>query len=374
MEIDFEAEGLLDGLDGAKARDARLELLRELSEAGCTLEQLKGAVAEDRLSSLPLELVFARGLRHSLADVVRETGLDEGFIRRNYLALGLPLPPFEEPALDDKDLESWRMLKMLFDAGISEDQILEMARPSGRWAAQLVDVLRQVFLEAFLEPGDTERDLSLRLARLSEELVPTIGPLTERPVRLHLRDRVRHDVINFTEVAAGGLPDLRHVGICFADLVEFTRLSERLEADELGDVTARLERLAGEVAEPPIRLIKLIGDAAMLVSPDIPPLVEAAQKLVEAGDRDDALPRLRAGIAAGDALNRGGDWYGSPVNLASRITDIAEPGWVLGSEAVVDATTQSHKWTAQGTRRLKGLDQDVGVYLLDPARAGRTTS
>jgi adenylate cyclase len=372
MAIDFEAEGLLDGLDDAKARDGRLELLGELAEAGCTLDQLKAAVAEDRLSSLPLELVFTRGLHHSLADVVRETGLDEGFIRRNYLALGLPLPPFDEPALDDDDMESWRMLRALFDAGISEDQILQMARPSGRWAAQLVDVLRQVFVEAFLEPGDTERDFSLRLARLSEELVPTIGPLTERPVRLHLRERVRHDVINFTEVTSGGLPDMRHVGICFADLVEFTRLSERLGPDELGQITARLERLAGEVAEPPIRLIKLIGDAAMLVSPEVPGVVDAAKKLVEAAEQDGSLPRLRAGIAAGEALNRGGDWYGSPVNLASRITDIAEPGSVLASQAVVEATTERHRWTALGGRRLKGFDQEVGVYLLKHGAPSRS--
>jgi adenylate cyclase len=365
MAIDFEAEGLLDGLDDGKARDGRLELLRELSEAGCTLDQLKAAVAEDRLSSLPLELVFTRGLHHSLADVMRETGLDEGFIRRNYLALGLPLPPLDEPALDDDDLESWRMLKALFDAGISEDQVLQMARPSGRFAAQLVDVLRQVFVSAFLEPGDTERDFSLRLARISEQLVPTIGPLTERPVRLHLRERVRHDVINFTEVTSGGLPDMQHVGICFADLVEFTRLSERLGANELGQITARLESLAGDVAEPPIRLIKMIGDAAMLVCPEVPRLVDAAEKLVEGAEDDGSLPRLRAGIAAGEALNRGGDWYGSPVNLASRITDIAEPGSVLASQSVVDATSDNRRWTVVGTRRLKGIEAEVSVHRLD---------
>ena len=368
MAIDFEAEGLLDGLDEPQAREGRLELLRELAEAGCTVDQLRTAVAENRLSNLPLELVFTRGLRYSLADVVRETGLDDGFIRRNYLALGLPLPPFDEPALDEDDLESWRMLKVLFDAGITEDQILQMARPSGRWAAQLVDVLRQVFVEAFLEPGDTERDFSLRLARLSEELVPTLGPLTERPVRLHLRERVRHDVINFTEVVSGGLPDMRQIGVCFADLVEFTRLSERLEAEGLGQVTARLEHLAGEVAEPPVRLIKLIGDAAMLVCPDVGRLVDAAKQLVEAAEGDDSLPRLRAGVAAGEALNRGGDWYGPPVNLASRITDIADPGTVVASDAVVAETSSSHRWTAMGARRLKGIDDEVQLHLLEGDR------
>jgi adenylate cyclase len=294
--------------------------------------------------------------------MMSEFGFDEGFVRRNYLALGLPLPAFDEPALDKEDMESWRMLRLLFDAGISEEQILQLARPSGRWAAQIVDLLRQVFVETFFEPGDTERDFGLRLAKLSSDLVPALGPLTERPVRLHLRERVRHEVIGFTELASGELPDTREMGICFADLVEFTRLSEHLPPAELGEITARLEAHAGSVAEPPVRLIKLIGDAAMLVSADLPALVDAARSLVDAAGEDGALPRLRAGIAAGQALNRGGDWYGPPVNLASRITDSAEAGTIVASQAVVEATRDTHSWTALGTRRLKGIDADVELH------------
>ncbi len=47
-------------------------------------------------------------------------------------------------------------------------------------------------------------------------------------------------------------------------------------------------------------------------------------------------PRLRAGLASGMAVNRSGDWFGSPVNLASRITGAARPGAVLVTEAVRD--------------------------------------
>jgi adenylate cyclase len=126
------------------------------------------------------------------------------------------------------------------------------------------------------------------------------------------------------------------------------------------------------VAEPPIRLIKLIGDAAMLVCTDVARLVDAAQQLAEAAAEDDSLPRLRAGIAAGEALSRGGDWYGSPVNLASRITDVADPGTVVASDAVVEETSGTHRWTGLGARRLKGIDEDVTLHLLD-SRPSRST-
>jgi hypothetical protein len=56
-EEDFEREGLLDGLD-ADDRDARLDLLRQLAARGVDLEELKRAVAQDRLASLPIELLL----------------------------------------------------------------------------------------------------------------------------------------------------------------------------------------------------------------------------------------------------------------------------------------------------------------------------
>ena len=92
-------------------------------------------------------------------------------------------------------------------------------------------------------------------------------------------------------------------------------------------MTGRLGELAAAVVEPPVRLVKMIGDAAMVVGPEPGPVVEAALALVEAAENEgEDFPLLRAGVASGQALARAGDWYGRPVNLASRITAIARPG------------------------------------------------
>ena len=73
-----------------------------------------------------------------------------------------------------------------------------------------------------------------------------------------------------------------------------------------------------------MRLVKLIGDAAMLVGPEPGAVLDAALDLVgAAAEEGEDFPLLRAGVASGQAIPRGGDWYGRPVNLASRITAIA---------------------------------------------------
>ena len=59
-DIDFEAEGLLEGVTG-KAREARLALLEELADDGVSLAELKRAVDENRLVLLPVERAFEEG-------------------------------------------------------------------------------------------------------------------------------------------------------------------------------------------------------------------------------------------------------------------------------------------------------------------------
>jgi adenylate cyclase len=361
---DFEREGLLEGLDGDE-REARLDLLRELDAAGVALDRLKAACDEDRLALLPVELTFSRDLRYTVTEVIEDTGLSPDFVRRDMLALGLPQPADDEPAYTEDDLQAFRAAVQMFEAGFPEDRVLELARVAGRSAAQLAEAILENFVGVFLKPGDTERDAGLRFADLAQGLTPHLGPLVVTPVRRHILEIVRREMIGRAELMAGELPGSREVTIAFADLVGFTDLTARSSAKQVGDVAGSLERLAGEVAEPPVRLIKLIGDEAMLASPEPEPLVAATKDLVAAADAHDGLPRLRAGMASGPALNRSGDWYGHPVNLASRLTGAAEPSSLLASDAVAGATRGRFPWKDAGTRHLKGIDEPVPVFALE---------
>jgi adenylate cyclase len=111
-------------------------------------------------------------------------------------------------------------------------------------------------------------------------------------------------------------------------------------------------------------LIKTVGDAVMFVCPDPAPLLDAVLKLVDMTDSDNDFPRLRAGIAAGSAVSRAGDWFGSPVNAASRVTGVARPGTVLVAESVRAAVGNANgfSWSDAGARHLKGIKGDVRLY------------
>ena len=117
------------------------------------------------------------------------------------------------------------------------------------------------------------------------------------------------------------------------------------------------------MVSPPVRLVKMVGDAAMFVSPDGEAAMSAAIDMVAAAEaEDDDFPELRAGLARGVALPRGGDWYGRPVNMAARITGIARPGSVLASEAAREAAGEGFEYSFAGERRLKGIKGEVKLF------------
>ena len=356
--MDFAAAGLLDGLDDEQRR-GRERLLRALAADGATVAELQAAVAEDRLALLPVERVL--GGRYTAAEIERQTGVPAGLMLRIHRLLGLPEAGVDDRVFAAADVEAGRSIKLFLDAGLAEDAIAEITRVLGESMARLAATTATGFVESFLNPGDSEDEVAMRFAALAEQLTPALAPVLIAAFGAHLRESVSRGILGRTELETGQFPDSLELSVCFADLVGFTRLGGELEISELGSVARRFAQLSADVATPPVRLVKTIGDAAMLVSAEPGPLVAAALALVRAAS-DVELPQLRAGIASGPAVLRSGDVYGPSVNLASRVTAIARPGSVLCTEEVRDGAPDEFDWSSAGRHKLKGIDSPLALY------------
>jgi adenylate cyclase len=361
VATDFEGEGLLDGLDG-DARDARLRLLEQLESDGVPLEELREACAEGRLALLPLERALAPpGDRYTFAQLAEHAQLDADFLAHLTRALGLPIPKDDEPIFTEHDLEAARTVGGFRAAGIGDEELLEVTRVLGHSLSQIVATLRSMFTQSFFQAGDSEYDVAVRWAAAAKEL----NPLLEQVVRYLLRAQqvaqLRQGVFDLAGLQTGSTK----IAVAFADLAGFTRLGEQVAADQLGSVAGRLTALATDSARPPVRLVKMIGDAAMLVSSEPKPLLEAVLGLLERVEAEgEEFPPLRAGIAFGEGLSRGGDWFGAPVNLASRITDKTRPGAVVVSSEFKDLLGEDgYNWTRlPGKRKFKGISEDQVLF------------
>ena len=365
--IDFEAEGLLEGLEG-DARDERLRLLRYLAADGVTLEELRSAVATGTHMFLAAERLVGGGAKYTPREVAEQTGLGLEFMTALWRANGFPANDPGERVLSDADLAQAQNARAFRDVGVPDEDMVEIGRILSQGMSRAAEAMRALVLKLTLRPGLNEHDLAIEYTELVGRLMPLVGPLVTQLMNAHLRQMAQTEAINMAEIASGELPGARDVAIGFADLVGFTRMGEEVPAGELGRVAGRLEAIATEAVERPVRLIKTIGDAVMLASPEPAALVDAAFLLCGAADAEgEDFPQLRVGLAWGPALSRAGDWFGRPVNLADRVTRVARPGSVLATRELHDqAGEDAYHWSFAGARRLKGVKDPVPLYRARP--------
>jgi adenylate cyclase len=358
---DFDA--LLDGLDG-RERDARRKLLEQLRDDGVPMEELERAVREDRLALLPVErLLGSERPKYSANDLAERAGVDVELLNRQWQALGFPLADPDEPVYTDADFEAAKRAKTFLDAGLPEEGLIEVARVVGRSMANVASAMRELVGQALARPGDTEYERGLRYAKAAEALVPQVGPMLQQVLAGHLREQIRQEVVTRAELAEGAIPGGEQAAVGFADLVGFTRLGEEIGPEALGGVVRRFNALTQEAIGGPVQIVKLIGDAAMLVAPQPEPLLGVLLDLCErVNDEGEDFPQVHSGVAYGRALRHAGDWYGPPVNRASRLTAVARPGSVLVDEDVKEAVDGDFRFSFAGRKRLKGIRGEVPAF------------
>jgi adenylate cyclase len=143
----------------------------------------------------------------------------------------------------------------------------------------------------------------------------------------------------------------------FVDIVDYSTLAQGMGA-QLRDVLDHFELAVSSAATDfGGRLVKLLGDGAMLTFAGRDAAVSAAIAIV----RDGSLPPCRAGVATGQVMLRHADFFGSVVNLASRLSSIVDAGEVAVDDALDLAGAERMEPT-----RLKGVDTPVTPYRVSP--------
>jgi len=116
----------------------------------------------------------------------------------------------------------------------------------------------------------------------------------------------------------------------FMDLVGFTALTAERGDDRAADVAQQLYgHVRALLDDHRAEEIKTFGDAMMLRCEDPRLAIELGMRLA---DGPGGLPPVRVGVHSGTAVHRNGDWYGSAVNVASRLCSAAGGAEVLVSE------------------------------------------
>jgi adenylate cyclase len=362
-DFDYEAAGLLsDVLDDA-GRDARVRLLDYLIDDELVEpDEVLLAHEEQRLFLLPIERALGGVPKYTAAEVAEQAGVDLQLFLELRRSLGLTTTEGDFPSYSEFDVKTMKSVRANLEMGMSVESVREINRVLGGVLSQLAVVVERQFLATYLDAELDEAEMAQRYAAITRATTPEFAFVLQHLFNLHLRDQMRADILG-AEAAIDFLSNTRPIAVCFADLVGFTSLGEQIPAEELGAIAERLSTLAAEVVEPPVRLIKSIGDAVLLIAPEPAVLIDTALALMAAVENEgEGFPQLSVGLAYGEALDRAGDVYGPPVNLASRLSDVARPGAVLTTVGVKDDFPDDYDWTNVGRRRFKGITEPVLIY------------
>jgi adenylate cyclase len=357
---DLETAGLYD--PAAPDAPERLALLEHLAERGVSIEAMRRAEAVGSLHSAASDSTVRPGERRTVDQIAAAAGLSVDLLRRVVVAAGVRIPDDDYRDADEQTFRLFALGAQLF----GEEPTLRFTRVMGSALAGIADAAISLFLVSIEDP--MLRDGSDLVAR-ARAVESATAALVEIPhvmdglFRGHVELAIRRQRAS-TAYEAG--PGAFRLAIGFVDLVGFTSLTQGMAAVALAELIEGFEMTAHEiVSSRGGRVVKHIGDEVMFAAVDPAAAATIALELVHSfDDRPDVTPH--AGLAFGAVMGRGGDYYGSVVNLASRVADIAVPDEILVTAEMVDAVGPDSGlgFEPAGRRQLKGFEEPVALWSL----------
>jgi adenylate cyclase len=373
---ELAALGLLGSGNGTlRRRDVLLaRVIDELTATGIRAQDLAAALGAGELSFAHLE---SAGRRHPRADttfdqLAGEVGIDFQTLEAIFIAFGLPQPGRDE-RIRHEDLQALKTLPVLLGAGVTEGQLLQMARVWGdsarRVAQYQAHFMHAVVEEPFRRRGlrDNEaveaafREVGVHSGRSGEDL---LGWLYRRHSETFtVEHQFSHVETALERAGVRPRPTPNPEAAAFADLSGYTTLTE-----EAGDATAThvalaLSQLVKEMAiQHRGEVVKMLGDGVHFHFRDPHDAVRASLDIVRRV-RPRGLPPAHVGVNAGPMIYEEGDYFGRTVNIAARIAGQAGADQVFVGEDLARVVEPSGFTLRElGPFGLKGVTRPITIF------------
>lgn len=334
---------------------ARRSALSKSSAAVLTL--VHGAMDRDLVGKL----------RYTLSEVAQKAGVPAERARRLWTAMGFTSGDAREVMYSKADAQAMRLIASLADSGFINRELeapltralFQTFARMAEWQVSLIDAYLVEGFSAVSANGEpVSEDAALATVR---QLLPAIEELQALAWRRHLAAATRRAL---AEHSTEGTTRTLVVG--FADMVGYTSLSRRISIGELGALLEKFESvLTDAVTARGGWVVKNLGDEVMFACEDPADAARIGLEMQSAARLSKVLPAVRVGMAMGPALVRFGDLYGPVVNIAARLTSVAEPGTVLVDEELAAAVREDLELDVKGKRanRVRGYRRLKGFHL-----------
>jgi len=149
-----------------------------------------------------------------------------------------------------------------------------------------------------------------------------------------------------------------------ADLSGYTALTEAHGNISAAKVVNRYTEIAKESLYEGTRIIERVGDEILIAGTDAVGIIKTALKLVHKVETEPFFPIVHAGIHAGKVLEQEGHYFGSALNIASRVASHARGCQILCTNAVAEMAGEMEdiKYEAVGEVNFKNIFEPVALF------------
>jgi adenylate cyclase len=359
---DWEGAGLYD--PRAPGAPARLALLRHFAAAGLSVEEVAEADARGELLTALSDRMLRGDRTVSATEVAAATGIPLDGVLRIWLAIGLPIEDPEAKVLPADAAGTTALLSGGAQA-FGEGALLSFSRVMGAAASQVADAAVALFLGT-IQPGlEASGATELEWAEANEAGIASLDDVVTLMGRL-VREQVMRAVRRSRDARGPDPSEPRELELAvgFLDLVNSTEWALRLPLEAASTALGRFETAAWDAAvQRGGRLVKLIGDEAMMVASNVADACAMVLDVLAAVEHDAGLPAGRGAVGYGSVLFRDGDYFGPLVNLVARAVKEAAPGAVVVTAEVRDRLAGDPRFTTGPLElhHLRGVDEPVAL-------------
>jgi adenylate cyclase len=348
----------------------KLQIVRQVAEHHGGLSHVLEKYRQGGYSLSLLDIAMPSAQRLSdrtYAQLYDRLGLPAEEINSLMRAAGLPVPDPAQPARLD-EVEAFGHYAIIRALPIPAEARLHALRITGESLRRVAEVQSELFRNYVAQPllqrfKADPKEANALISEISSRANPTVSAVTLWLFQRYLEYQTLRSATELMEEAVAGDKPGTHRAtdptVAFVDLVGFTPLSSELGDTEAAELARRFtERLVDVTVDHGGRVVKTMGDGAMLLFDSNTEAVLAALDLLEQLPIV-GVPPLRVGLHRGPVVAQSGDFYGSTVNLAARITDYARPHEVLVSSSVLPESAEGIALEEIGEVTLKGVAQPV---------------
>jgi len=357
----------------------RARAVKQFLDAGVRWDHMRRAIDEGLITFEYADVFYLQPSPPSgrtFAEYRASLGSSAEHLRRIFDTLGLAEPPSNKPMRTDEEACFAQLIDLWTRVG-GQEALLRATRLLGDHVRATVEGWMALWTEHMRYVGvDTEsvgerQQVTLELGRGLTDLLPRIMVWAEQRYLEQAMTAVGVEQMEETLAERGIAPrsERQPPAVLFVDLAGFSRLTET-HGDEAAVLFGTLLRDVAERAarEHGGKLIKLLGDGAMLSFETSQAAIDAGCQLLSDAGWHPRLPPPHIGVHAGPVIERDGDLFGGTVNIAARLSGVAGAGELVASADAVGGLAEDGEIALRplGELQLKNISRPLTAYRVSP--------